>query len=149
MNPAARWVSIRSRGGLPRFQFIAISAMPSPRCTFNVNGACALLPVTWKWAFIGMLSAAAGLALTAAGPRPVAVTFAGLAVEVAAATVQATAMLMGAGGAGAGYRAGVRGRAQQEREGRQHPGQHVPSRCVFAVPAVAVPHGCSAWFVTK
>jgi hypothetical protein len=34
------------RGGLPFFQFIARSAMPSPRCTFSVNGACEFAPVS-------------------------------------------------------------------------------------------------------
>ena len=35
-----------SRGGLPFRQFIASSAIPSPRCTLSVNGAFELEPVT-------------------------------------------------------------------------------------------------------
>src|SRR5215467_3367242 len=34
------------RGGVPFFQFMARSAIPSPRCTFNVKSAAAFLPLT-------------------------------------------------------------------------------------------------------
>ena len=36
----------KSAGGLPRRQFIASSAMPSPRCTLRVKSAAALPPLT-------------------------------------------------------------------------------------------------------
>ena len=38
----------KSRGGVPVFQFIATSTMPSPRYSFRVNGAVVLLPSTRK-----------------------------------------------------------------------------------------------------
>ena len=43
----------KSRGGRPFRQFMASSAMPSPRCTVRVNGAAALLPETWKSSLMG------------------------------------------------------------------------------------------------
>jgi hypothetical protein len=36
----------KSRGGLPFFQFIPSSAMPSPRWIFSVNSAAAFVPST-------------------------------------------------------------------------------------------------------
>ena len=38
----------KSSGGVPRRQFMASSAMPSPRWIFSVKGALALLPLTWN-----------------------------------------------------------------------------------------------------
>ncbi len=39
------------RGGIPLRQFIASSAMPSPRCTFRVKGAFEFSPVAWNLVF--------------------------------------------------------------------------------------------------
>src|SRR5690242_9461451 len=47
----------KSSGGGPTFQFMASSAMPSPRWTRSVNGAFALLPLTWNSPAIRLSSA--------------------------------------------------------------------------------------------
>src|SRR5690242_8027965 len=38
----------KSFGGWPFFQFMPISVMPSPRCSFNVNSALLFVPTTSK-----------------------------------------------------------------------------------------------------
>ena len=48
----------KSRGGLPSLQFMASSAMPSPRYAVRVNGAAAFLPETWKSLLMGVASTA-------------------------------------------------------------------------------------------
>ena len=50
--PPGSWYSMakpaKSSGGVPLFQFIASSSMPSPRCSLNENSAVSFVPVTSK-----------------------------------------------------------------------------------------------------